>query len=63
MESPLPPPPDDPDTAALRAAVAEAVASLDAGYYIPHEEMRRWLLSWGTDNELPPPSVQRRQSR
>ena len=22
---------------------------------IPHSEMERWVKSWGTDNELPPP--------
>jgi len=22
---------------------------------IPHSEMERWVNSWGTDNELPPP--------
>jgi predicted transcriptional regulator len=49
-------PEDDPETAALRAVVAEARASLDKGQYIRHEDMRRWLLSWGTENELPPPS-------
>jgi len=49
------PPADDPETAALRVAVAEALADVEAGRMIPHEEMRRWLLSWGTDNELPPP--------
>jgi hypothetical protein len=46
---------DDPETAAKRAAIQEGLAELKAGRYIPHEEMRRWLLSWGTENELPPP--------
>jgi len=35
------------------AAVEEARAEVDAGKTIPYEEVRRWLLSWGTDNELP----------
>lgn len=26
-----------------------------SGHYIPHEDMKAWLLSWGTDHELPPP--------
>lgn len=58
MNTPAPhqPSADDPETAALRAAVAEAEASLAEGRYIRHEDMRRWLLSWGTENELPPPS-------
>ncbi len=26
-----------------------------SGHYIRHEDMKAWLLSWGTDRELPPP--------
>lgn len=36
---------------AVRAGVAEA----DAGKVISYEKIRRWLLSWGSDKELPPP--------
>lgn len=25
------------------------------GHYIKHDDMRAWLLSWGTGHELPPP--------
>ena len=46
---------DDPDDQAFRQAVAEGLASLITGRLIPHEDMRRWLLSWGTENELSPP--------
>lgn len=28
---------------------------LDAGRFVSHEAVMRWLESWGTDNELPPP--------
>ena len=28
---------------------------LKSGHYIPHGAMKAWLLSWGTDRELPPP--------
>jgi predicted transcriptional regulator len=38
--------------------IAEARAAerdVAAGHYIKHEDMKAWLLSWGTDNELPPP--------
>lgn len=28
-----------------------------SGHYIRHEDMKAWLLSWGTDNELPPPQM------
>jgi predicted transcriptional regulator len=26
-----------------------------SGHYIRHEDMKAWLLSWGTKHELPPP--------
>lgn len=38
-------------------ADAEAWADYKAGRVISHEAMKRWLLSWGTENELPPPEV------
>jgi predicted transcriptional regulator len=44
-----------PDDAEFLAAVEEGLASLDAGKGIPYDKIRRWLLSWGTENELPPP--------
>ncbi len=47
--------PDDPETAAKRAAIREGIASADAGRLVPHEEVRRWLLSWGTGKRLPKP--------
>jgi predicted transcriptional regulator len=50
-----PTPPGAEDDAAQIEAVEAGLASLDAGRSIPYEAVRRWLLSWGTDNELPPP--------
>jgi len=38
-----------------RAAVARGTADLDAGRVVPGEEVERWLGSWGTADELPPP--------
>jgi predicted transcriptional regulator len=26
-----------------------------SGHYVKHEDMKAWLLSWGTAKELPPP--------
>ena len=43
------------EDAAFAAAVREGLASLDAGRNTPYEDVRRWLLSWGADKELPPP--------
>ncbi len=49
----------DADASALDpayvAAVEEARAEVDAGKTVPYEEVRRWLLSWGTKKELPRP--------
>jgi predicted transcriptional regulator len=46
---------DDPDAEASPRAVADGLASLDAGRGVPYENVRRWLLSWGTESELHPP--------
>jgi predicted transcriptional regulator len=40
---------------AFVAAIEEARAQVDAGKTVPFEEVRRWLLSWGTETELPRP--------
>jgi len=56
MADPARPAPADDDTAAFIEAVREGVAAADAGHIIPYEAVRRWLLSWGTEAELPPPS-------
>lgn len=54
MAEPSRPAPDD-DTADFVEAVQDGVAAADAGRSVPYELVRRWLLSWGTDAELPPP--------
>ncbi|MBF0561404.1 MAG: CopG family transcriptional regulator [Alphaproteobacteria bacterium] len=46
--------PDD-TTAAFLAAVDDGIDDANAGRTVPYEDVRRWLLSWGTENELPPP--------
>jgi predicted transcriptional regulator len=38
-----------------RAAIEEARAQVNAGKTIGYEDVRRWLLSWGTEKELPRP--------
>ncbi len=45
------------EDAAYAEAVAEGLADADEGRIIPYEDVRRWLLSWGTDRELPPPRM------
>jgi predicted transcriptional regulator len=37
------------------AAIEQARADVDAGKTVAYEEVRRWLLSWGTEKELPRP--------
>ena len=39
----------------LDAREQTAMADIDAGRFITHEAVVRWLKSWGTENELPPP--------
>ncbi|HMG51087.1 MAG TPA: CopG family transcriptional regulator [Inquilinus sp.] len=55
VDKPAPIQPTVLEIAAKRAAIREGIAAADDGRLIPHDEMRRWLLSWGTDDELPPP--------
>jgi predicted transcriptional regulator len=45
----------EPDEAAERAADAAAEAEIDAGRFVPHAEVAKWLRSWGTPNKLPRP--------
>lgn len=37
------------------AEIEEGLKDADAGRVVAHEEVRRWLNSWGTDNEQAPP--------
>jgi predicted transcriptional regulator len=48
---------DEVDAVADAAADAEGLADLEAGRVVTHENMKAWLLSWGTPGELPPPRV------
>ena len=38
----------------IQAALTEAESGAPG---IPHEEMERWMASWGTDHELPAPEA------
>jgi predicted transcriptional regulator len=46
---------DIEDEAAEEAALIEAEADIAAGRTIAWDEVKVWLESWGTANELPPP--------
>ena len=43
------------DQERLRAEIRAAERDIAAGHYIKDEDMKAWLLSWGTVNELPAP--------
>jgi predicted transcriptional regulator len=43
------------DQERMRAEVRQADRQIKSGHYVRHEDMKAWLLSWGTDRELPPP--------
>ncbi len=39
----------------LQAEIRQSDRQVKSGHYVAHEDMKAWLLSWGTDRELPPP--------
>jgi predicted transcriptional regulator len=43
------------DQERLLAETRQASRQVKSGHYIKHDDMKAWLLSWGTDHELPPP--------
>ncbi|HXY24542.1 MAG TPA: CopG family ribbon-helix-helix protein [Candidatus Acidoferrum sp.] len=43
------------DQERLLAEIRKAGRQVKSGHYVRHEDMKAWLLSWGTDRELPPP--------
>ncbi len=38
-----------------RRAIEAAVIEADKGVFISSKAMHKWIDSWGTENELPPP--------
>jgi predicted transcriptional regulator len=45
------------DQERMVADIRQAERQMDAGHYIWHEDMKAWLLSWGTDHKPPPECV------
>ena len=39
----------------MLAEIRQAGRQVRSGHYVKHQEMKAWLLSWGTEQELPPP--------
>ncbi len=46
---------DDVDEEADDEAMEEAEADIAAGRVIPHEDVAKWLRTWGTSEKGPPP--------
>jgi predicted transcriptional regulator len=46
----------EPDAELEALLDAEAEAAFAAGRIVPHEKVVEWLESWGTPDELPPPT-------
>ncbi|HEV2728858.1 MAG TPA: CopG family ribbon-helix-helix protein [Terriglobales bacterium] len=43
------------DQERMLAEVRQSSRQVQSGHYIKNEDMKAWLLSWGTDAELPVP--------
>ena len=39
----------------MLAETRQGERQVKSGHYVRQEDMKAWLLSWGTDHELPPP--------
>jgi predicted transcriptional regulator len=46
-----------------RTAIRAAVKRADAGHLIPGEAVHAWIESWGTEYELPMPTVEKPKRR
>ena len=44
------------DQERMLAEVRQADRQVKSGHYIKNEDMKAWLLSWGTEHELPVPN-------
>jgi predicted transcriptional regulator len=43
------------DQERMLAETRQGDRQVKSGHYVTHEDMKAWLLSWGTDRELPLP--------
>jgi predicted transcriptional regulator len=43
------------DQERMLAETRQADRQVKSGHYVKQADMKAWLLSWGTENELPPP--------
>jgi predicted transcriptional regulator len=43
------------DQERMLAETRQSDRRVKSGHYVKHDDMKAWLLSWGTKRELPPP--------
>ena len=43
------------DQERMLGEIRQADRQVKSGHYVRHEDMKAWLLSWGTEGDLPPP--------
>ena len=43
------------DQERMLAETRQGDRQVKSGHYVKQEDMKAWLLSWGTEHELPPP--------
>jgi predicted transcriptional regulator len=43
------------DQERMLAEIRQADRQVKSGHYVRQEDMKAWLLSWGTGQEIPPP--------
>ena len=43
------------DQERMLSEIRQADRQVKSGHHVRHEDMKAWLLSWGTEGELPPP--------
>lgn len=60
-ENRAPPPLNETEREAKHRAIQEGLRAAAEGRVVPHAEVRRWLLSLGTDKELPRPLPKRKR--
>jgi RHH-type transcriptional regulator, rel operon repressor / antitoxin RelB len=41
------------------AGIKQAIASLERGEGVPHDQVKEWIASWGSDHERPVPKRSR----
>jgi predicted transcriptional regulator len=43
------------DQERILSEIRQSDRQVKSGHYVKHDDMKAWLLSWGTEREVPPP--------